>query len=40
MLAREFRIGAREALFERPAWELDNLVARWARDKRAEMETE
>lgn len=26
MLQREFGIGAHEALFERPAWELDNLI--------------
>jgi hypothetical protein len=34
VLQREFGISAREALFERPAWELDNLIARYVRDRR------
>lgn len=33
MLQRVFGIGAREALFERPAWELDNLIRFYNRDQ-------
>jgi phosphotransferase system HPr-like phosphotransfer protein len=32
VLARIFNISAEDALFVRPAWELDNLLARYARD--------
>jgi phosphotransferase system HPr-like phosphotransfer protein len=36
VLQRHFGISAEEALFERPAWELDNLIARYVRDAREE----
>jgi len=37
VLQRHFGISAHEALFVRPAWELDNLLAQWnAEQKRAE----
>lgn len=35
MLQREFGISAREALFERPAWEIENLIAQYVRDEQA-----
>jgi phosphotransferase system HPr-like phosphotransfer protein len=36
VLQKEFGIGAREALFERPAWELDNLLARYREQQQRE----
>lgn len=33
ILQREFGISADEALYQRPAWELDNLLARFGRDR-------
>jgi hypothetical protein len=36
VLARFFHISAHEALNVRPVWELDNLLARHARDERVE----
>jgi hypothetical protein len=38
VLAKHFNISAVEALNVRPAWELDNLLARHYRDLRAEHE--
>jgi phosphotransferase system HPr-like phosphotransfer protein len=32
VLAKVFHIGAEDALFARPAWEIDNLLARHQRD--------
>lgn len=34
VLQREFGISAHEALYERPAWELDNLLDQLERDER------
>jgi hypothetical protein len=33
VLQREFGISAQEALFVRPAWELDNLLRLYVRDR-------
>jgi phosphotransferase system HPr-like phosphotransfer protein len=38
VLQQEFGIGADEALYVRPAWEIENLMSKYARDRRAERE--
>ena len=34
MLQKEFGISADEALYERPAWELENLLTLYERERR------
>jgi hypothetical protein len=40
VLQREFGISATEALYVRPAWEIENLMSKLIRDRRAERDQE